>query len=159
MRMSLLALIATGIVLGCTNPALAGEANTGPLDDGCIKFENSDIGVENISKTADGVTVTLFDWVQKDGESGEYVGVSYRIEGGEGSVSIKSGTNVDAALSSPWVNPNGLSGRNAKAISNIVFCPTDGGGPAPPASFGFMDEGSEPIARSTRWGALKLNFK
>lgn len=98
------------------------DVNTGPLPEGCIKIEGGQIGIEGLELELEGQSITISDWIAKGGSPGEYVGFSYETELC-GFVSIKSGRDIDAEdFDGSWVNPNGTSGRNAKGISNIVFC-------------------------------------
>lgn len=114
-------------------PAFAGGNKDNKVDPGCLKIEDAAIGVEGITASVDGVTVTFTDWVEKADSPGEYIGFDYSIEGGIFTeFDVKQGLEyVDVTLtdiSGTWLNENGDSGPTVKAISHIRFC---GAGEAP----------------------------
>ncbi len=109
--------------------------NTGPLPADCVKFEDDEIGVEGITKTVDGVPITLYDWVAKDGEPGEFIGFSFTVEGAVFEFSVKCSLDIFEGTEGTWIHPNGTAGPTVNAISNIVFCPGDGGGDSSPTRF------------------------
>jgi len=144
-----ISLIAAGSAMGGGS-----GVNNGPLPDGCVKFQGQEIGEEQVAKTVAGATITLFDWVEKTDAPGEFIGFSFIVEGGNVVFSVKSGKDIHEGSSSPWVNPNGTDDGGTKAISNIVFCIEDGGGPVAP-----MGSDDPAATRFESWGTIKARFE
>jgi hypothetical protein len=108
--------------------------NTGPLPEGCIKIEDDDLGVTGDAHTVGDGTVVIDEWIAKDGEDGEYVGFRFTASGGV-AFSVKAGLDSYPGVADGlWDHPNGTSGPNVRAISNIVFCPGE-----PPTDEGCLD--------------------
>jgi hypothetical protein len=95
-----------------------------------VRIEGGDIGGEGRVLTLAGRTVTLTDWVAKQGASGEWVGFSFTTTGGPVAYVVKAATGAFGDTQSPWLHPAGTRGRSAHAISNITFCPGEGGADA-----------------------------
>lgn len=105
------------------NQVAGSSVNTGPLPEGCVKFEDGAIGVEGLSVSFCGVTLTIDSWTTKDDEPHEYIGFEYTVMGGSVWVSVNAGNDIfQADGTGSWHNPNGTAGPEVSAISNIVFC-------------------------------------
>lgn len=127
MRRGFALVLAGMLVLAVAGTALADGIETSET---CVKFENEAIGVDGISATLDGVTVTLSGWIAKDGEPDEFIGFSYAFSGGEftDAVKVKSGRGVAYVTDGSFMN----GAEDAKAISHAEFCtPQTGGGDDP----------------------------
>jgi hypothetical protein len=99
----------------------------GDDDDGeCEKIEDEEIGAE-VAIEVGSTTVSFGDWVEKEDSPGEYVGFTLTVEGGAVSYRVKAGGEVFADSETTWIHPNGTSGSEAKAISNVEVC-EDGDG-------------------------------
>lgn len=100
------------------------EADDGAeLDRDDCKIEDADIGVEDLVLTVGDIEVTFFDWIQKDGEPGEYVGFSVAISGADSlSYVVKAGGERFESDADSWLHPNGTGGPEASAISHVDFC-------------------------------------
>ncbi|MGA0255412.1 MAG: hypothetical protein ACO3NR_06930, partial [Rhodothermales bacterium] len=111
-------------------PAAAGSNAISDDNRAECKIEGNDIGVEGLTLDVDGVIVTFSNWVQKDGEAGEYIGFDIDVES---TFRVKSGLDLSTWTGTTWKNPYGIGGPNVKAISNIDFlCDGPPGGPGDP---------------------------
>jgi hypothetical protein len=116
--------------------------STGPVPDGCVRIEGGEIG-QNLTLSFSGVTVTFTAWTSKTGANGEYVGFTV-VASGPVSYAVKAGIRTHYGTETSWTHPEGLSGSDAKAISNVTFCPGppgDGGTP--------LSGGGAPCAEDT----------
>jgi|GEM_PF-5322018 len=76
------------------------------------------------------LSITIDNWVRKDDSGGEYVGfeiVEATVSGEPVALDdiryiVKAGGECYRGSGAEWVNPNGTSGPEAKAISHITFC-------------------------------------
>ena len=129
MRKSWIVLMVLAIV-AMTVPAFAGGDKDNKVNDGCLKIEDDQIGVEGLAVSVDGVTVTFTDWVAKADSPGEYIGFHYTITGGTfAEFDVKQGleyvyVTLDGTSGS-WHNSNGISGSDVKGTSHIRFCGAD----------------------------------
>lgn len=89
--------------------------NTGPLPEGCVKVEGSDLGVAPL----DLGFVQITAWGTNS--EGEYISVHWS---GDAEVSVKAGRDSFPAEGPCFTTPNG------KGISNVVFCEVEE--PPPP---------------------------
>jgi hypothetical protein len=94
-------------------------------DDAC-KIEGSDIGLVGATADANGVLVTITEWIPKADSPGEYVGFTFESDP-EVDYIVKAGNDHFAGTGYTWSHPSGDSGPDVAAISNIDFCP---GGPS-----------------------------
>ena len=94
-----------------------------PIFEEC-KLEGAGIGVNGSTVLVNGVTVTFSNWVEKQDSPGEYVGFDIDVPGLV--YSIKANGEIYTGSGTSWMNPNGDSGSQASAISNIDFCANDG---------------------------------
>ncbi len=134
--------------------------NTGPLPPGCAKLEGDAIGRVGVTTIAGPATVRIDSWVDKVGSRGEYVGFAYTVSGGAVSVSVKASTETFTDPDgSPWIHPAGTSGRDAHAISNIVFCAQmsacTGTTETPAREAGAETECNRPIAGEDVFGVVE----
>lgn len=87
------------------------------------KIEDGDIGVEELTLPLGDIEVTFYDWIEKDGESGEYVGFSMEIIGADGlSYMVKAGGERFQGDGLSWLHPHGTGGPEVSAISHVDFC-------------------------------------
>jgi hypothetical protein len=104
-----------------------GTVNNGPLPDGCVKLEGTDIGTMGTEYFFGHNSVIIDGWTTKTDDPGDYVGFEYTLTSTPAFVSVKAGGDVftdyatDTSTDS-WSHPEGKSGPKAKGISNIVFC-------------------------------------
>lgn len=120
--------------IGFDRNLVDGCDTTGPLGANCVKFEDADIGVENVTKTViiDGVSVsvTLFNWVAKTDEPDEFIAVDFSSTGVILCASAKSGTNSQTIDPEAGTYVTPITHRILKtktleiqnAFSNLVFC-------------------------------------
>ncbi|MCP4604871.1 MAG: hypothetical protein GY847_30850, partial [Proteobacteria bacterium] len=109
----------------CTLPTEC-TLNNGSIPSSCGKIEGSQIGEVGIVINIGSVKVTIYEWIAKDGGSGEFIGFKYNVEDGEVFVSVKAGRDSHMEHGDGvWMHPEGTSGHKAKAISNVVFCSCD----------------------------------
>lgn len=87
----------------------------------CVKIDGADIGRDNLQIDLGSETVTIMSWIQKDGEVGEYVGFTLDTNV---CFDVKAGNGCFTDEGSSWTHPEGTSGPDAKAISNVTFCPS-----------------------------------
>jgi len=75
--------------------------------------------------------ITIGNWILKEGEEDEYVGFEIIAAAATNGIpisiddieyTVKAGNQCFVGSGGYWINPNGTSGPQAKAISNIVFC-------------------------------------
>lgn len=131
MRKSWIVLMVLAIV-AMSVPAFAGGDKDNAVNDGCLKIEDEQIGVEGLAVSVDGVTVTFTDWVEKGDSPGEYIGFHYTITGGTfAEFDVKQGqeyvyVTLDGTSGS-WQNGDGeaISGSDIKGTSHIRFCGAD----------------------------------
>ena len=95
---------------------------TSPIS--ACKLEGAAIGVNGSTVVVNGVTITFSNWISKQGSPGEYIG--FTIDKPGYIFTVKAGNELLSGMGTSWINPNGTSGSNAKAISNINFCMNDG---------------------------------
>lgn len=88
------------------------------------KLEGAAIGVNGSTVVVNGVTITFSNWIPKVGSPGEFVG--FTIDKPGYTFTVKAGNELLSGKGTTWVNHNGTSGPNVKAISNINFCMNDG---------------------------------
>lgn len=107
---------------------------TGPVAAGCVKIEGDQIGqAPQTLSLGDGITVTITGWTDKAGEPNEKVGFTFTSNGSV-RFAVKAAGRSFVSSGGSWVHPEGTSGPQASAISNITFCPnssdagTPGGG-------------------------------
>jgi hypothetical protein len=101
-----------------------GEEAADDFDRDDCKIEDEAIGQEGALLTLGEKTVTVHDWVGKDGEPGEFVGFSLTVEGGDTiSYVVKAGGETHPSNELTWSHPNGTGGSEVPGISHIDFCP------------------------------------
>jgi hypothetical protein len=125
------------IGLGDTDSTVKGGNGDGDGDggsgdgDGC-KIEGSQIGEGGVVIYLGSKTVTFDNWIGKSGASGEFVGFSLTLSGGDSvSYVVKAGTERFPGTATTWMHPAGEGGSAAKGISNVDMCDdpdADGGG-------------------------------
>jgi hypothetical protein len=119
--------------------------STGPVPAGCVRTEGGVLG-KNATVSFGGVSITFTAWKSKDGKSkGEYVQFSFTATGPV-AYAVKAGRETYYGTDTFWTHPNGLSGPEASAISNITFCPglpPDAGTPDAGTPDGGPDPGGE----------------
>jgi hypothetical protein len=126
----------------CSAGLLGQALKSGGVPPGCTKIEGSQIGrAPQTLALAQPASVTITSWTAKAGSTSEYVGFSFTSVGPI-SYAVKTGTQTYAGTATTWQHPEGTSGSDAPAISNITFCPTDGGVPEAPVDAGTADAGS-----------------
>jgi len=119
LRYSLLSTVLFAAMVMILVPASdAGRGPTnGPLPDNYIKFEEEEIGMEGAAKSWNGITVTLSDWVRKEGE--ECTGFTCASVGGPVAYYIvKRGREVSYGTHATWLAPES---QKIPAISHIIF--------------------------------------
>ncbi len=125
-------LLFVSLLFQASTPAYGSHLNVS-FDDASraeCKIEGADIGVEGLTLDVDGTIVTFTNWVQKDGEAGEYIGFDIDVES---TFRVKSGLDLSTWTGTTWQNPYGTGGPNVKAISNVDFmCDGPPGGPGDP---------------------------
>lgn len=107
----------------------------GEYDNDDCKIEGGDIGVVGLELGLGPKRVTFEDWVAKADSPGEYVGFVISVSGADSvRYIVKAGGELHADDVSSWIHPNGDTGSEAPAISNVDFCEEcedgscDGGG-------------------------------
>ena len=104
--------------------------STGPVPEGCVRTEGEQIG-QNVTLRFSGLSLAFTGWTNKTGQSGKFVGFAFAASGSV-AYAVKAGLETFYGTASSWTHPAGLSGSQAKAISNITFCrgaPSGGGSP------------------------------
>jgi hypothetical protein len=94
-------------------------------DEAC-KVEGDDLG--RIGATAElpgGGTVTFLDWIAKTDSPGEYVGFVLSDDAEGITYAVKHGGQVFVTSGTYWMHPEGDSGPDAPAVSNVDFCECD----------------------------------
>ena len=105
--------------------------STGPVPADCVRIEDAEIG-ENLTLSFSGRALTFTGWTSKADERGEYVGFAFAASGPVG-YAVKAGLETHYGTDSAWTHPAGHSGKSAKGIGNITFCPgapSHGGAPS-----------------------------
>jgi hypothetical protein len=136
MKEGILRVVATAMLLivGLIAPAIASVGGDFGACDGLewLKYEYDEDRWESSVDAPSSDTITLTNWVSKDGEAGEPIGFDWSSTIVVDSVHTKSGNN------SPLDHPGGMEGSvntgagpGQPAISFIVFC-FDEPGPPPP---------------------------
>ena len=123
---------------GYTGPTVAPDLipSTGPLPAGCVRLDSNQLG-KDVTLTIDGTrTITITGWTTKTGRNDQYVRFSFEASGPV-AYTVKAGTETFSDTVLLWAHPAGLSGPQAKGISDITFCAaapgTGGASPALPA--------------------------
>lgn len=117
----------TACMMGEDTGALTGNSSgteqAGEFDHDACKIEGSDIGREGVVVALGRISVTVHDWVSKDGESDEYIGFSLSVSGADsvGYIVKASGESYHSE-DSTWMHPNGTGGSEVPGISNVDFC-------------------------------------
>jgi hypothetical protein len=131
--------LATGCVMdqgaGSQNGLAAADdvGNDGWADLDDCKVENDDIGVIGLSLDIGNTRVSFAEWIEKDGEPGEYVGFRLELAGAERlPYIVKAAGERYHSDSLTWDHPNGSGGSEASGISHVDFCENDPGDPNDP---------------------------
>lgn len=117
-------------IVAMSVPAFAGGDNENTINEGCLKIEDEQIGVEGLAVSVDGVTLTFSNWIEKADSPGEYIGFDYTTTGGTfAEFDVKQGqeyvyVTLDGTSGS-WHNNTGISGSDVKGTSHIRFCGAD----------------------------------
>lgn len=102
-------------------PAVAGDYAP---PEGCVKLEEpKDIPGTTEVELSNGVVVT-FEWIEKDGEPGEWVGFSWEADGGVAFGEVKASTEVftwGPGAEGTFTVPEDSEGR-IHAISFVIVC-------------------------------------
>jgi len=88
----------------------------------CVKIEGSEIGRLGLTLSVGDVELTFVDWIVKEDSPGEFIGFELESTGSIPEYVVKAGADRFAGNSTRWVHPNGTTGPQAHAISNIEFC-------------------------------------
>lgn len=89
------------------------------------KIEGSAIGVVGTIVHVGGDIVVFESWTPKADSPGEYVGFTLSANAAGLDYLVKAGTDVFAASGTSWSHPDGSSGSEVNAISNVDLCPPD----------------------------------
>ncbi len=109
----------------------SGRSNSGSDDDDDdgdgydqddCKIEGSAIGVVGLELSLGDVTVVFDSWTPKSDSPGEFAGFSFHTSGGTVGYLVKTGTERWHSTDTTWQHPNGLSGPEVPAISNVDYC-------------------------------------
>jgi cysteine-rich repeat protein len=117
------------------DPAIV-ECSNGP--DECPKIEGDEVGTAGVTLEVDGQIITFLSFQPKEGENGEYIGFTLDTAA---TFVVKAGNTCYSGEGTSWVHPDGTSGPDASAISNIQVCTVDE--PEPFCGDGTMDDGEE----------------
>jgi hypothetical protein len=95
----------------------------GEFDRDDCKVEDGDIGVQGVALDLGTKSVAFESWIPKDDSPGEFVGFTLSLSGGDSiGYLVKTGGEVYAGVGTSWSHPNGTSGDQVPAISNVDFC-------------------------------------
>lgn len=90
------------------------------LQDGCLKFQDLSVG-QVIEIGAESIVISDLIYKTDSGEGGELIGFELASTA-EVSFLVKAGGEGYGGIGDSFINPNGLEGPEASAISHVTFC-------------------------------------